>query len=119
VNATGDFALASGAFGVAKGLAGFHPFAFGLPFTITSPRKASSLVARSRRGANSSSSGEVSISVVVAKPERKIGCASTFSKKGMLVLRPRIRNSRSARSRREIAVSKVGADAVTLTSSES
>jgi hypothetical protein len=51
------------------------------------------------------SSGVVSISVVVACPERKCGWAMTFSRKGMLVLTPRIRNSESTRRERFIAIS--------------
>ncbi len=73
---------------------GWKPLAWGLPLTMTLPRKFSSLVARSRRGLNAKSSGVVSISVVVAWPLRNSGCAMTFSRNGMLVLTPRIRNSR-------------------------
>ena len=84
----------------AAGLCRTCPLACGLPLTITSPRKASSLVARSRRGAKANRPGEVSISVVVARPERNSGWAMTFSRNGILVLTPRMRNSRSARSMR-------------------
>jgi hypothetical protein len=53
--------------------------------------------------------GLVSISVVVAWPERKVSSAMTFSRNGMLVFTPRMRNSRSARSMRWQAMSKVAA----------
>jgi len=50
--------------------------------------------------------GVVSISVVVAWPERNTGLAMTFSRNGMFVLTPRMRNSRNARSIRCNANSK-------------
>ena len=82
------------------------PFACGLPFTITSARKLSTFVARSRRGWNWNSSGVVSMSVVVASPLRNVSLKMTFSKKGIFVFTPRMRNSRSARSIRCNAIAK-------------
>lgn len=59
------------------------------------------------------------MSLVVAFPERKHSLTMTFSTKGMLVLTPRMRNSRRARSMRWSAMEKVGPWVVTFTSSES
>ena len=102
-----------------KGLSGRHPFACGLPLTMTLPRKLSSLVARSRRGLKANSSGVVSISVVVAWPARNCGWAMTFSRNGMFVFTPRMRNSLSTRSVRLAASGNVRAQVITFTSSES
>ena len=52
------------------------PIASSTALTITSPRNIRSFVARSRRGLNLKRSGVLSISVVVAFPERKVSCAS-------------------------------------------
>ena len=106
--------------GLARGCTGrLRPFISGLPLTITSPMNCSSLVARSRRGWKRNSSGVSSMKRVVHSPERNCGCAITFSRNCRLVDTPRTRNSRSARSIREIASSGVCPHEVTFTSSES
>ena len=64
--------------------------------------------------------GDRSINVVVAESARKTGLWMTFSRNGIFVFTPRIRNSRSARSMRCSAISSnVCPIAVTFTSSES
>ena len=86
---------------------------------VTSAMKRSSLVARSLRLAISSSSGVVSMKRVVTVPAAKSGWLMTFSRNWRLEATPRMRNSRSARSMRWMDSFAVGAQAVTLTSSES
>jgi hypothetical protein len=71
------------------------------------------------RGVKAKSAGVVSISVVVARPFRKSAWAMTFSRKGMFVLTPRMRNSRRAVHARSQARSKVWPLEMTLTRSES
>ena len=76
-------------------------------------------VARSRRRLNWNSSGLVSMSLVWAWPARKVSSAMTFSRNGMLVFTPRMRNSRRARSMRWQAIGKSRPIAVSFTSMES
>jgi hypothetical protein len=64
------------------------------------------------------SSGVVSISVVVAWPAAELRVAMTFSRNGMFVLTPRIRNSR-ARGARGSSRSRSLAAGDAFTSSES
>ena len=75
------------------------------PLTMTLPRKVSSFVARSRLGLKEKSDGVVSMSVVVAWPLRKASTPMTFSRNGMFVFTPRMRNSERARCMRSIAIS--------------
>jgi hypothetical protein len=96
-----------------------RPFMSGWPLTVTSPRKCSRRVARSRRRARLNSVGVESMKRVVTLPAPKSGWLMTFSTNCRLVATPRIRNSRKARSIRRIASPAVGAHAVTFTSSES
>ena len=75
---------------------------------------------RDRRGcAGGNSSGDSSRKEVVTSPARKRGWLTTFSRKGMLVFTPRMRNSRSARSMRWQASGSFVPQAVTFTRSES
>ena len=71
------------------------------------------------RGAKRNSAGVSSRNVVVALPAWKVGLLTTFSRNGMLVLTPRMRNSRSARSMRWQACGNSRPQAVIFTSSES
>ena len=98
---------------------GRYPLASAFPLIETSARNCISLEARSRRSLNSKSAGVLSMKVVVASPERKTGLVTTFSRKGMLVFTPRMRNSRRARCMRSRATGKVWPDVVILTSNES
>ena len=68
------------------------------PLTITSPMYCSSLVARSRRGVNSNSSGVSSMNRVVQLPARKVGSWTRRIRNGMFVFTPRMRNSCKHRS---------------------
>ena len=99
--------------------AGFQPLAVGLPLRVMSERYDSVRVARSRRRLKWNSSGLVSISRVWAWPLRKVSSAMTFSRNGMFVFTPRMRNSRSARSIRWHAIGKSRPIAVSFTSIES
>ena len=76
-------------------------------------------VARSRAARMTKSSGVSSMNVVVAAPDRNVGWPMRFSRNAMLVLTPRMRNSRSARSPRCAASPSVPPQVVTFTSSES
>ncbi len=73
-------------------------------------------MARSRWTGKSNSAGVSSMKRVEYSLDRNSGCLSRFTTNGMLVLTPRMRNSRSARSIRLIAASGVRAQAVTLVS---
>ena len=66
-------------------------------------------VARSRGARMTNSSGVSSMNVVVASPDLNVGWPIRFSRNAMLVLTPRMRNSRSARSPRCAASSSVAA----------
>ena len=57
--------------------------------------------------------------VTVQLPFMNTGCSNTFSKKPILVLTPRIRNSCKPRKLRRIAPSNVRPHAVTFTNIES
>jgi hypothetical protein len=115
----GDARSALGATGTSNGRDGLKPFAWGLPFTTTFPRNPSSLLARSFLGLNANNSGVVSINVVVACPSRNVPFPITFSRNGMFVFTPRIRNSDNARCIRSQARWYVWPLAITFTSIES
>ncbi len=91
----------------------------GCPLTITSPRYASSLVARSWRWGRWNSSGVSSMKHVVTPPARNAGCVMRLSRNGMFVLTPRTRNSSRLRFIRRAASRKRRPWAVTFTSIES
>lgn len=89
------------------------------PFTMTSPRKLSTLVARSFFSLMARSSGCFSMNDVSQVPARKTGWVTTFSRNGILVFTPRTRNSWRERFMMWAASSKVSPHEVTLTRSES
>jgi len=66
-----------------------------------------------------SRSGFSSMKEVVTTPASKTGCERTLSRKGMLVLTPRMRASCSARFMRRTTSSQLPPEAVYLTRSES
>ena len=95
------------------------PLVSGRPLTMTSPRYDRIFVARSRRRLNRNRSGVSSMNVVVASPAANVGWPIRFSRNGMFVFTPRMRNSRRARSVRRIVSSNVLPQVVNLTSNES
>ena len=91
----------------------------GEPFTTTSPIQESSFEPRSFFWAETSRSGFRSMKEVSARPSRKSGWVTTFSRKGMLVFTPRTRNSCRARCMVRDASWKLKPQVEILTSSES
>ncbi len=91
----------------------------GEPFTTTSPIQESSFEPRSFFWAERSSSGWRSMKEVSARPWRKSGWVTTFSRKGMLVFTPRIRNSCRERCMMRADSWKVSPQVQTFTSRES
>jgi hypothetical protein len=96
-----------------------RPRVSGLPLTIVAPMRSRMRVARSRLRGQRNSSGVSSMKRVVYSPCTKRGCVISWSRNLRLVTTPRTRNSHRARCMRAIASSGVGAQALTLTSSES
>jgi len=86
---------------------------------MTLARYESVFVARSLGARNANSAGVSSTNVVVAPPDLNVGWSMRFRRNAMLVLTPRILNSRSARLPLVAASSSVEPHVVTLTSSES